>query len=88
MAMTNDELIKHRSRVYRGYRAPQAVTEFEAKERIASITRNGAGFVEQLVQEKTDADGTRVTKTTDFTLDGDGNILSSTVTYVYEDTIP
>lgn len=88
MPMTNDELIKHRSRIFRGYRAPLAVTEFEGRERIVSMTRNGAGVVEQMVQEIIHPDGTKVTKTTDFTLDGSNNITSTTVTYSYDDITP
>lgn len=88
MSLTNDELIKHRSRIYRGYRAPLAVSEFEARERIVSMTRNGAGVVTQMVQEYVGPDGVRVTKTTDFALDGANNITSTTVTYNYDDTTP
>jgi hypothetical protein len=86
--LTNNELIMHRSRIYRGFRAPLAVTEFEGKAKIVSVTRDGDSHMTQLVQEITYPDGLTVTVTTDFTVDGDGNPNNSTVTYEYEDATP
>jgi hypothetical protein len=86
--LTNDELTKLRSRLYRGYRAPQAVSEFFHKERILSMTTNAAGNVEQMIQQVEYEDGTTVTKTTDFVYDGSGVLQSNTVTYTYDDTTP
>lgn len=88
MALSNDELIKLRSRMYRGYRAPLAVTEVLNKPEIVSMSRDGNGNVQQLVQTMAQPDGTTITWTTDFALDGNGNIQSSTITYSYDDTTP
>jgi hypothetical protein len=84
--LTNDELIKLRSRIYRGYRAPLATSEFFTREQIDSISRDGSGNVTQMVQSYTQPDGVKVTKTTVFTLDPTtGDITSSTVTYNYDE---
>lgn len=81
--LTNDELIKLRSRLYRGYRAPVAVTDFFEDQRIVSMTRNGSGYVTQTVHEVSFEDGRKATKTTDYTIDGSGNVQDSTITYSY-----
>lgn len=83
MTLTNDELIKLRSRLYRGYRAPVATTEFFEQEQIVSITRNGSGVITQTVHQVAFTDGKFATKTTDYTVDGSGNVQNSTVTYNY-----
>lgn len=87
MSLSNDDLIKHRSRIYRGYRAPMAVSMFEAKEEIQSITRDVNGNIEQIIHRVTYPDGLRGTRTENFTIVND-NITGSTVTYTYEDIIP
>lgn len=81
--MTNDELIKLKSRIYRGYRAPIATSEFYEHEQIVSITRDGAGNVTQTVHSVSFEDGTFATKTTDYTIDGSNNVTASTITYNY-----
>lgn len=84
-ALTNDELIKLRSRLYRGYRAPLATTDFFNDRQIVSMTRDGSGNVTQTVYNMTMGDGTTVTETTDYTIDpSTGNVESSTVTYSYD----
>ena len=85
--LTNNELVMLRSRMFRGYRAPAAVTEFLDKERIVSMTYNGLGDLDTMVQESVQPDGTKVTKTTVFSYDGSNRLSGSVVTYTYEDTI-
>lgn len=86
--LTNDELIKLRSRVYRGYRAPVATTQFFAKELLVSVSRDVSDNVTQTVHRYSGEDGMTVTRTTDYTLDVDGNITGSVDTYTYETSNP
>lgn len=53
-----------------------------------SISRDGSDNVTQTVHRLVTGDGTTVTRTTDYTLDGSGNITASTDTYTYETTNP
>jgi hypothetical protein len=88
MTISNDELIKLRSRMFRGYRAPVATTNFFEQQQIVSIHRNADGNIDQTVHQVTFEDGTQATRTTDYTLDGTGNVTSSNVTYSYDDLTP
>lgn len=82
--MTNDELIKHRSRIYRGYRAPLATSSFEVESRISSMLYDSSGNVTQMVEIVDFQDGSAATKTTVFALDPVGQITGTTVTYQYD----
>lgn len=88
MAYTNDELIKLRSRIYRGYRAPVAMTHFFEQEKIVSIHRDANGNIDQTVHSIIFQDGTQATRTTDYSIDGGGNVTGSDVTYTYDDLTP
>jgi hypothetical protein len=87
-SLTNDELIKMRSRIYRGYRAPVATTEFFNQEQLTSVVRDGSGNIQQTVHKVFLEDGSSALRTTDYVLDGTGNVQSSTETYTYETTNP